>query len=130
MDTPPFRTKAEHRVPLLLPGLGCRFCFRHLVKEAFDRVPPAGTGPVLKLFALPAGRNLGWQQRREVVLPERSVDLSRFEETLDMPCRVLHGVVWVVRGFMRFVYDRIDPVGGGTGVSGDSKKGGFQREDI
>jgi hypothetical protein len=65
-----------------------------------------------------------------VVLPERSVDLSRFEETLDMPCRVLHGVVWVVRGFMRFVYDRIDPVGVAQVFPETQKKGGFQREDI
>lgn len=90
VDTPPFCTKAEHRVPLLFLVLPGRFCCRDLVKETFDRVPPAGTGLVLKLPALLAGRDLGWQQRGEVVLPERSVNLSRFQETLDMPCRILH----------------------------------------
>jgi len=90
MGTPVLRTKPEHRVPLLLLVLSCRLCLRDLVKETLDRVPPTFAGPVFEFPALPAGRHLGWQQRGEVILPERRIDLSCLEKTLDMPCRVFH----------------------------------------
>jgi hypothetical protein len=90
MGSLPFGTKAEHRVPLFLLRLPGRLRCRCFCQETFDRVPATGTGPLLELRAFFAGRHLGRQQRGEVVLPERSVDPSRFEEAMDMPCRILH----------------------------------------
>ncbi len=113
VDTPPFRTKAEHRVPLLLLVLPGRLCCKRFTQETLDRVLAAGTGPVFQCLALLAGRHLARQQRGKVVLPERSVDLSRSEETLDMPCRVLHA------GSM-----------GGTGIYRMRRRKGVGRTDI
>ena len=83
-------TKAEHGIPLLLPVLPGRLSCRCLCKETLHRIPAAWTGPVFKLPAVIACRHLGGQERGEVVLPEGSVNPSCFEETLDMPCRILH----------------------------------------
>ena len=71
-------------------------------------VPATGTGPVLKLPALFAGRYLGWQQRGEVVHPQCRVDPARIKETLDMPCRIFHagsmggaGIYEIRQGFFK-----------------------------
>lgn len=90
MYTWPLRTKAEHRITLFLFLCTIRLLYRWFCKEAFNRVTAAGTGPFLKLTAFFAGRYLGRQQCGEVVLPERCIDLSGFEKTLYMPCRVFH----------------------------------------
>jgi hypothetical protein len=65
-------------------------CCRFFSQETFNRVPATGAGTVFKLSAVIAGRDLGWQERGEVVLPERCVYPSGLEETLDVPCCVFH----------------------------------------
>ena len=74
----PLCTKAEHWIPLLLPVLSSRLRCRCFCKETLHRVPATCTGPVFKLPAVIAGRHLGGQERREVVLPEGSVNPSGF----------------------------------------------------
>jgi len=86
----PFCPKTEHGIPLLLLVFPRRFRFRCFAEETLHRVPATCTGPILELPAVIAGRHLGWQECREVVLPEGSVNPSCFEETLDMPCRIFH----------------------------------------
>jgi hypothetical protein len=90
VDLRALRPKAEHRVPLLVPVLFSWFCCRFFSQETFNRVPATGAGTVLKLSAVIAGRDLGWQQGGKVALPERCVNPTGFEETLDVPCRVFH----------------------------------------
>jgi len=103
--TRPLRSEAEHYVPLLLlVPLFRRFVrfTRHVREEALHRVAAARTGPLFILFALFAGRHLGRQQRREVVLPERGVDPPLLKKTPDMPRRVLYTRWLVSRSLMLF----------------------------
>jgi hypothetical protein len=82
--------KTEHGIPFLLFLFFIRDYLLSLCKEAVDRFPATGTGPVLELAAFFAGWHLRWQQRGKMIFPERYINLSRFEETLDMPCRIFH----------------------------------------
>jgi hypothetical protein len=99
----PLCTEAEHGIPLLLAVLSRRLRCRCFAEETFYRVLAACTGPLFKLPAVIAGRHLGGQEGGEVVLPEGSVNPFCFEETLDMPCRILHessvgaGVIYEIR---------------------------------
>jgi len=89
MGSRTFCPEAEHRVPflLLLPVIPLG---RFLVQETFNRIALAGTGLVLKLLTVTAGRYLGRQQRGEVFLPESGIDPALFEKTLDVPRRIFH----------------------------------------
>jgi len=99
----PLCSKAEHRIPLLLPVLPSRLSCRCFCKETLHRVPATCTGPFFQLPAVIAGRHLGWQECGEVVLPEGSINPSGFQETLDVPCRIFHestvggGMIYEIR---------------------------------
>lgn len=89
----PLGPEAEHRIARLpslpapcIPLRLIRFC----CKEALDRILLPSTFPVLEVLTILAARYLGREERWEMILPERGIDLSLLQELLDVSRRISH----------------------------------------